>query len=89
MTKKITFSPHCLLKLKILEVHGLSFSLEFIEPALATPDLVEKGHKGRNVAQKGFNRELVLRIVYEENAENFFVITVYPGKKSRYEKNPL
>ena len=89
MTKKIKFSPHCLLKLKILEAHGLTFSLEFIEMALATPDLVEKGHEGRNIAQKGIDQDLVLRIVYEEDSEELYVITVYPGKKSRYEKNPL
>jgi hypothetical protein len=40
------------------------------------------------VVQGNFDKNRVLRIVYEElNKDEIIVITLYPGRKERYEKN--
>jgi len=48
---------------------------------------IDAGYKNRLIAQKGFDETHVLRVVYESVEEKFVVITVYPGRRSRYEKN--
>jgi len=48
---------------------------------------IDAGYKNRLIAQKGFDETHVLRVVYESVEKKFVVITVYPGRRSRYEKN--
>ncbi len=45
------------------------------------------GYKERLTAQKGFDNTHVLRVVYESKPEKIYVVTVYPGRRSRYEKD--
>ncbi len=46
-----------------------------------------KGYKNRLIAQKGITENHVLMVVYEEANEQILVITMYPGRRSRYEKD--
>ena len=87
MPTDVEFSLHSLLKIEILKAHGVDVSKETIEDIVRNPDRIEEGYKNRLVAQKGFDETRVLRVVYEEFPDKKYVITVYPGRRSRYEKD--
>lgn len=87
MPQEIEFSLHSLLKLEILKLHGFNISKEMVEDIVRFPDIIEDGYKGRLVAQRGIDDSHVVRVVYETRAEKPYVITVYPGRRSRYEKD--
>jgi hypothetical protein len=87
MPTTIEFSQHSLLKIEILKSHGIDVSREIVENVVRTPDRIEEGYKNRLVAQKGFDETRVLRVVYEALPGKFYVVTVYPGRRSRYEKD--
>ncbi len=87
MPTDVAFSLHSLLKIEILKAHGVDVSKETIEDIVRNPDRIEEGYKNRLVAQKGFDETRVLRVVYEEFPDKKYVITVYPGRRSRYEKD--
>jgi len=85
----IDFSSHSLLKIEILISHGINVSKETIEDVLRNPDRIDIGYKERLVAQKVFDDTHVIRVVYESTHERLFVVTVYPGRRSRYEENQV
>lgn len=87
MPNDIGFSKHSLLKIEILKSHGINLSTELIENVIKFPDKIEKGYKDRLIAQKDLDDEHVLRVVYETKQDRAFVITVYPGRRLRYEKD--
>ena len=87
MPVEIEFSPHSLLKLEILKSHGLDISKEFVENSIRVPDKIVTGYRGRLIAQKAINSDHVLRIVYEKSDKKLFVVTIYPGRRSRYEED--
>jgi hypothetical protein len=41
------------------------------------------------LAQKALDATHVLRVVYEEAGQDILVITLYPGRRTRYEKDPV
>jgi hypothetical protein len=83
----IEFSLHSLLKIEILKSHGINVSKEIVENVVRNPDKIDIGYKERLIAQKGFDDTRILRVVYEEFPDKKYVITVYPGRRSRYEKD--
>lgn len=85
--KKIVFSQHALYKIDILRRHRIFVDEKLIENAVVNPDKIESGYKGRSVAQKTLDENHVMRIVYVENEESLRIITMYPGRRKRYEKN--
>ncbi|MEW6162468.1 MAG: DUF4258 domain-containing protein [Nitrospirota bacterium] len=87
MPTEIEFSMHSLLKIEILKSHGIDVSKEKVEDVVRNPDRIEEGYKNRSVAQKGFDETRVLRVVYEALPEKLYVVTVYPGRRPRYEKD--
>ncbi len=87
MPVEIEFSLHSLLKIELLKSHGINVSKETIEDIIRNPDRIEIGYKERLIAQKDFDDRRVLRIVYEPMPEKIYVITIYPGRRSRYEKD--
>lgn len=86
MEKKIEFSQHALLKIEILESHGVTISTDLISETVRSPSLVEASGQGKFICQKRLNG-IVLRVVYQEYSDRILVITAYPGKRSRYEKD--
>lgn len=86
MTKRIEFSQHALLKIEILESRGVTISTDFISETTRTPTKLEASGEGKFICQKRLNG-LVLRVVYQEYDDKILVITAYPGKRSRYEKD--
>jgi hypothetical protein len=87
MSTDIEFSLHSLLKMEILKSHGRNVSKELVESIVRNPDRIDIGYKDRLVAQKGFDETRVLRVVYETLPDKIYVVTVYPGRRSRYEKD--
>jgi hypothetical protein len=83
----IEFSFHSLVNIEMLKSHGVNISKKIVEDIIRFPDKTEVGYKGRSIAQKGFDETHVLRVVYETKPEKIWVVTVYPGRRSRYEKN--
>lgn len=60
-----------------------------VKNVVLNPDYEEKGYINRIVAQQKFSDEYVIRVVYEKLEEMIKIITIYPGKKERYEKNKI
>lgn len=85
--KRINFSEHSKLKIDILKKHGVTVSKQLIEDIINKPSKTEVGYKNRKIAQGNLDAEHVLRVIYEESAEVVLIITLYPGRKDRYEKN--
>jgi len=87
MPREIKHSDHLLLKIEILKAHSIDLSVEKINDIIRFPDKIDKGYKDRLIAQKRMDDEHVLRVVYEEQADKIIAITVYSGRRSRYEKD--
>ncbi len=87
MPTEIEFSPHSLLKIEMLKAHGIDVSKEIVEDVVRTPDRIEGGYKARLIAQKGFDDTHVLRVIYETLPDKIYVVTLYPGRRSRYEED--
>ncbi len=83
----IEFSLHSLLKIEILKSHGVDVSKEIVENVVRNPDKIDLGYKDRLIAQKIFDETHVLRVVYETLPDKLYIITVYPGRRIRYEKD--
>lgn len=87
MSKEIRFSDHALLKINLLSERGITIAQKFIVETIQSPDRREPGEGEKITAQKQLNENLVLRVVYREYEAFILVITLYPGRRSRYEKN--
>ena len=87
MPISIEFSIHSLIKIEILKSHGMIISKEFVEDIIRNPDKLCPGYKDRLIAQKKVDDEHVVRAVHEKKSEKIFVVTIYPGRRSRYEKD--
>lgn len=86
MEKQIEFSQHALLKIEILESRGMTISTDLISETIRNPSKVEASGEGKFICQNRLNG-LVLRVVYREYPDRIVVITAYPGRRSRYEKD--
>lgn len=85
--KKIVFSLHALNKVQILRNHQIFVDENLITKIITKPDRIESGYKNRLVAQGILDDKHVLRIVYEEFEKEIKIITMYPARRSRYEKD--
>jgi uncharacterized DUF497 family protein len=85
--KKIVFSLHALNKIQILSSHNIFVNKDLITKIIIKPDRVESGYKNRLVAQGVLDDKQLLRIVFEESEEEIKIITMYPARRSRYEKD--
>jgi hypothetical protein len=85
--KEIRISDHAQQKIKILANHEINLNIDFILETIRSPDLIEIGENDKKIAQKRLNEKLVLKVVYREFAAFILIITLYPGRRSRYEKN--
>ena len=84
---EIKFSKHALVKLEILARDNPSINKEFVIEVIQNPDHIESLDKRKLAAQKRLNEKLLLRVIYRQYDGLILVITLYPGKRSRYEKD--
>ncbi|MFP5273193.1 DUF4258 domain-containing protein [Coleofasciculus sp.] len=87
MLKELRFSDHALFKLDLLSQRGIVIHQDFVIDTIQSPDRRELGEGEKITAQKNLDENLVLRVVYREYEAFILVITLYPGRRSRYEKN--
>lgn len=87
--EKIELSSHARLKIEILKNHKVLIDEGVIRQVVTDPDKIEKGYKGRLIAQKELDKEHVLRVVYEKRHDCVLIITLYPGRRGRYEKDKI
>jgi hypothetical protein len=85
--KEIRFSDHAQLKMEVLARHQVPIDPDFVKETVRSPERLEFAEEGKIIAQKSLNENLVLRVVYREFNAFILIITIYPGKRSRYEKN--
>ena len=85
--KEIRLSDHAKQKIEILANHEIALNLNLIIETVRSPDVLETGEYNKLIAQKCLNENLVLRVVYREFTAFILIITLYPGKRYRYEKN--
>lgn len=85
--KEIKFSSHARIKVDVLKDHGIVLTEDFIKEVVTFPEKTDTGYKGRKIAQKRMDDRHVLRVVYEDKAEEVLVITLYPARRYRYEKD--
>ena len=85
--KEIRFSEHSQLKVEVLAKHNVTINPEFVIETVRSPDKLETGEEGKLIAQKRLNENLVLRVVYREFNSFILIITLYPGRRSRYERD--
>jgi len=64
-----------------------NLSRELIQDIVMKPEKVIEGYKGRKIAQKSFDPDHVLRVIYEEHTGEAVIITFYPGRRQRYDKD--
>ena len=65
----------------------MTIDAEFIIEVVRSPDKLETGEEDKLIAQKRLSENLVLRVVYREFSTFILIITLYPGRRSRYEKD--
>ena len=87
MPINVKFSQHSLIKIDLLKAYGVNISKEIVVDIIKFPDKIETGYKNRLIAQKKIDDEHVLRVVYEKQEDEILIITAYPGRRSRYEKD--
>jgi len=85
MPKKIIFCTHAENKFRILNKHDLKITKAQISDVIINAENIIKGERSRKIAQKPFNSEYLLRVIFEETDESITIITFYPAKRSRYE----
>ena len=82
--KAVRFSQHALEKFDLFAQRGFSVTQETVIEAMLFPDKIETD-KSPPIAQKGISERKVLRVVYIELDEEYYIITFYPGERKRYE----
>ena len=85
MPKKIIFCAHAENKFRILNKHGLKITKAQITDVIINAENTFESERSRKIAQKPFDSEYLLRVIFEETDKLITVITFYPAKRSRYE----
>ena len=83
---QVRFTTHALRKFAILRRHGFSVAKRQVVQAVEKPNRVDYSRFPLLIAQTGFDKRRVLRVVYKVEGDTKVVITFYPGKRSQYEK---
>jgi len=85
--KEVRLSDHARLKMEVLANHGVIIDADIVIETVRSPDKLETGEDDKLIAQKRLDENLVLRVVYREFSTFILIITLYPGRRSRYEKD--
>lgn len=85
----IRFTEHALLKFVVLRQQGIELDRDTVVNVVLYPQDVARGYGNRLIAQAQLDAEKVLRVVYEESDEEIVIVTFYPGRRSRYERNGI
>lgn len=84
---EIRFTKHATAKFLVLRRHGVRISKFEVIATVRNPEVIDYRRLPLLIAQKSFDAERVLRVVYKIERKTLIIITFYPGRKSQYEKN--
>ncbi len=76
-----------MLKIEILKFHDIDVTKEIVEDIIRNSNKIDADYQRRLIAQKDFDDTHVLRVIYELQPGKIYVVTVYPGRRFRYEKD--
>ena len=82
---KVRFTKHAQEKFAVLKRHGLKVSKKQVIDTVQHPARIDYSRLPLLIAQGGFDKTRVLRVVYKTEQNAILVITFYPGRKSQYE----
>ncbi len=80
----IRFTKHARAKFEVLARHGFVVTEAQVADALSSPDAIDFD-QDPPIAQKRFDEDHVLRVVFRLEGDDRVVITFYPGRRQRYE----
>lgn len=80
------FTKHALEKFTILRQHNFTISKSAVLQTVDDPDLIDRSRTPLKIAQRTFDKDHVLRVVYKEQGDIKTIITFYPGRRTQYEK---
>ncbi|MFY9484664.1 MAG: DUF4258 domain-containing protein [Patescibacteria group bacterium] len=81
----IFFTKHAREKFKVLKAHKFSVTRSKVMKTLRDPDHIDRSRFPILIAERGFDEQRVLRVVYKREGNDITVITFYPAKRGRYE----
>ncbi len=84
---KIIFTKHAEDKFAVLLRHKVKLSRSFVIKTVREPELIDRSRLPLLIAQRRFDANRVLRVVYKKEEDRLKIITFYPGRRSQYEKN--
>jgi hypothetical protein len=82
---KVRFTDHANEKIRILQSHKVIVTRKSVEEAVLDPERIVTALRGRQIAERSFDEEHVLRVVFIKEGELINVITLYPARKGRYQ----
>ena len=82
----IHFTKHAREKFTILKQHGCLIPRTAVIQTVIDPDLIDHSRHPLKIAQRGFDKTRVLRVVYKEFGSDIKIITFYPGRSKKYGK---
>jgi hypothetical protein len=72
--KSVLFSQHAKIKFEVLRRHGLILDENTLTTIINNPDNVFEGYLGRKIAQGHLDKRRILRIVFEEKANEILAL---------------
>lgn len=82
--KPVNWTDNAREKLRLVQNQGFIIDEDLVLNAIRQPRRVDEGYSGRLIAQAVIDGEHTIRVVYEET-DVIAVVTLYPGRRSRYE----
>ena len=86
---EVRLTQHVRDKFQELAEQGFHLTARIVEDVVLHLDRVDPDDDDVLIAQKGFTAQHVLRVAYAERAGVIVCITVYPGRRSRYERSEV
>jgi hypothetical protein len=83
--KSIQLTRHAAEKLRMLRDQGYALTAADVETLVARAQNVRQTYGNRLVVQGSLDERHVLRVIYEETEVGVRVVTMYPGRRERYE----
>jgi hypothetical protein len=86
---RVSWTRHAEEKLEVLRRHGVELTSEQVESVLSSPLRIVPGYAGRLVAIGELDQHHIVRVVFEQFPEVRRIVTLYPVRKDRNEKDHL
>ena len=86
---KIIFTLHAKDKFEMIQKSGFRVTEEDVLACITSPDTLEKRPNDIKIAQKNFDENHVLRVVFRQENDKIKIITFHPGNRRRYEKKQV